>query len=84
MADRQPHRFFPVEVFKEAGEERGLTPAQILGNALYDKGYRRGQTYTPRGSLQPVRAFTAYIKDTHLLVMMEYGDGGCDAPPTAV
>jgi hypothetical protein len=68
----------PRETRTTPGHERQATPTKILADALADNGYRRGQTYTPRGDLQPVAAFTAYTKRFQLLVLMEYADGGCD------
>lgn len=78
MADTAPHRYMPLDMLKTTWQERQLTAIQVIEQALYDKGYRRGQTYTPRGSLHPVAAFTAFIKAEHLLILMEHTDGGCE------
>jgi hypothetical protein len=66
------------EVHKAPGQETHRTPTELIEHALYDKSYQRGRTYTPLGSSHTVAAFTAFLKDEHLLLLMEYKDGGCD------
>jgi hypothetical protein len=71
-------RYAPLDTLKASWQARQATPTEIICTALSDKGYRRGQTYTPRGSLHTVAAFTTYTKRFQFLVLMEYADGGCD------
>jgi len=78
MDQERPLRYFPRDVLKEGRQDRQKTSVEIIRNALYDKGYRRGQTYTPRGSLQPIGAFTVYIRGERLILLMEHTDGGCE------